>query len=154
MRKAEKRAIPGRAGSHGAGPSRTISRFVVVAVVSLALFSFSCTQSVSLDNPFDPAVALNPPTNLELVYLGTDYVSLSWQENNLFTNQTQEHQANYIIETGTDTLSFDTLDVMDAVRQSQLFDATFSADSIYYFRVAEVIGGRFAGTTNIVMGKP
>ncbi len=112
----------------------------------------ACDRALDLNNPFDPNVPLKAPSDLKLISLAEDALSIQWKDNTQIVNEDQDANARIIVEQSLDGTNFLAMDSLSAASRAGTVTRCYQLNTTYYFRVHKRVGSRTTTSSNIVNG--
>ena len=129
---------------------KIIGSFIILFLI--ALFSFSCNQPVEFNNPLDPEIPLNSPSDLRLISMTETTLELQWKENVIYTKEEQARSVEIIVEQSLDGNNYSDIASFSATLLTGTITKIFLANQMHYFRVHTKVESKISASSNIVSG--
>lgn len=134
---------------------RTFNSMTVIKLTAFlfaAMLFASCTKQADFNNPFDPNVSIDSPTNLKIVTMQETSLSFEWNNNFNVNNTEQSNLIKIVIEQSSDGKIFSGRDTLAGLVSKATIAEEFEVSRSYYFRIYAVVGSKRTGYSNVVVG--
>ncbi|MGA7160223.1 MAG: hypothetical protein WBZ48_04420 [Bacteroidota bacterium] len=130
--------------------NRRLKYFSIFVLFLFAFLSFSCDQSIELNNPFDPNVSLFPPSGLQIMSVTDTSITFEWNSNYKIMGLNQKASSAIAVEQSLDGKTFSFLQNLNAGDTTGTIKTPSDTSLTYYFRVYAKVGDRTTGNSNVV----
>ncbi|MGA3287356.1 MAG: fibronectin type III domain-containing protein [Bacteroidota bacterium] len=125
----------------------------IFSIVLISLLSFSCTEPVDFNNPFDPnsTVILGTPLNLQIVSMTDTTVTLQWENNFNLLSQEVINAVKIVVEYSTNYYqNYSAIDTLEANKTTAIVKRKFILNEYNCFYIYALAGSKRSMSSGVV----